>query len=71
MGNGRLPGESMLAVTFFKTYRPADDGRSLESRGNQKVTGKKRSVSLIEKWSVQYRWVEHVAAFDGAECRLG
>ena len=41
MGNGRFPGESVLAVTFFKTYRPAGDGHSLESRGNQKVTEKK------------------------------
>ena len=47
MENGRLPGESVLAVTFFKTYRPAGDRRSLESRGNQKVTKKKRSVNRV------------------------
>ena len=46
MENGRLPGESVLPVTFFKTYRPDGDGRPLESRGNQKVT-KKRSVNRV------------------------
>ena len=45
-------------------YRDAGDGRTLESLGNQKVTGKKRSVSTIKIWSAQYQWAERVAAFD-------
>ena len=52
MENGRLPGESQLAYTYFETYRDAGDARSLEALGNLEVTGKKRSVSMIKKWSV-------------------
>ena len=64
MENGRLPGESVLAYSYFEMYRDAGDERSLESLGNQKVTGKKRSVSMIKKWSVQYQWSERVTVFD-------
>ena len=64
MENGQLPGETTLAFTYFEMYRDAGDGRSLESLRNQKVTGKKRSVSMIKKWSTQYHWGERVAAFD-------
>ena len=64
MENGRLPGESALAFTYFEMYRDARNGRSLESLSNQEVTGKKRSVSMIKKWSAQYQWGGRVAAFD-------
>ena len=44
MENGRLPGELVLVVTFFKMHRPACGAGSLKTGGNQKVTKKKRSV---------------------------
>ena len=69
MENGRLPGESQLAYSYFEIYRDAGDGRSLETLGNVEVTGKKRSVSMIKKWSTQYDWGERVAAFDAEIAR--
>lgn len=69
MDNGRLPGETVLAYTYFEMYRDAGDTRSLEALGNLEVTGKKRSVSMIKKWSAQYDWGERVAAFDAEVAR--
>lgn len=64
MENGRLPGETELAYSYFELYRDAGEGRSLEALGNLKVTGKKRSVSTIKKWSAQNNWGHRVAEFD-------
>ena len=43
-------------VTLFEVHRRTDNGRSLESQGNQKVT-KKSSVSTIKQCSVKYQFV--------------
>lgn len=69
MENGRLPGETVLAYTYFEMYRDAGDERSLDALSGREVTGKKRSVSMIKKWSVQYDWGERVAEFDAAAAR--
>ncbi len=69
MENGRLRGETVLAYTYFEMYRDAGDERSLEALSGQEVTGKKRSVSMIKKWSAQNDWGERVAAFDAEAAR--
>ncbi|MDE0185943.1 MAG: hypothetical protein OXP71_10930 [Candidatus Poribacteria bacterium] len=69
MENGRLPGETVLAYTYFEMYRDAGDERSLDALSGQEVTGKRRSVSMIKKWSVQYDWGDRVAAFDASVAR--
>ncbi len=69
MENGRLPGESVLAYTYFELYRDAGEGRSLEALGNLEVTGKKRSVSMIKKWSAQNNWGQRIAEFDAEVAR--
>ena len=69
MENGRLSGETELAYTYFEMYRDAGEGRSLEVLSDQVVTGKKRSVSIIEKWSAKFDWGKRVAAFDAEVAR--
>ena len=39
MENGRLPGETVLAYTYFEMYRDAGEGRSLEALGNLVLVG--------------------------------
>ena len=41
MENGRLPGETVLAYTYFEMYRDAGDERSLDALSGQEVTGKR------------------------------
>ena len=69
MENGRLPGETELAYSYFELYRDAGEGRSLDALGNLEVTGKKRSVSTIKKWSAQNNWGHRVAEFDAEAAR--
>lgn len=63
--NGRLPGETALAYTYYELYRdlPPTE-RSLRTLSEQKVEGKKRSLAMIGKWSKQYNWQSRVAVYD-------
>ena len=63
--NGRLPGETALALTYYELYRalPPSD-RSLRTLTQQEVNGKKRSASMLAKWSTRYNWQARVAVHD-------
>jgi len=57
----RQPGESAQAYAGFVCYRDLAPGtRSLARVGQE--CGK--SKSLLERWSVRWRWVERVRAYD-------
>lgn len=56
----RQPGESEKAYEAFCIYRDAGEKRSI-NMVYQKCT---KSVSLLRRWSVRWRWVERAAAYD-------
>ena len=65
MENGKLPGETPLAFTYYELYRdlPAAE-RSLRVLADQEVNGKKRSVGMLGRWSTKYNWQSRVQLYD-------
>ena len=55
--NGRLPGETALALTYYELYRALPPSeRSLRTLTEQEVNGKKRSLAMLGKWSTRHDW---------------
>ncbi len=61
----QLPKETKLAYAYYKLYRdmPAEE-RSLRVLCEREVNGKKRSISLLGRWSSEHNWQERIAAYD-------
>ena len=59
-----LPGESVLAFTYFELYRNAGNDRTLRELTDREVGGKKRSIAQIGRWSSQFHWQTRVYAFE-------
>ena len=60
----RIPGESALAFTYFEMYRDAGPERNLRMLCDREISGKKRSVAQIGRWSSQFHWQTRVEAYD-------
>ena len=70
MKNGRLPGETPLAFTYYELYRgmpPVE--RSLRALAEKEVKGKKRSDGMLAKWSTKYNWQDRVKLHDAQGAR--
>lgn len=61
----RLQNETKLAYAYYKLYRdmPAEE-RSLRVLCEREVNGKKRSISLLGRWSSEHNWQERIAVYD-------
>ena len=61
----RLPNETTLAYAYYKLYRdmPSEE-RSLRALCEREVNGKKRSISLLGRWSSEHNWQERIAVYD-------
>jgi len=56
----RQPGETTKAYEAFTVYRDLGMGRTLE-----RVSATlQKSVTMLGRWSSQYRWIERAAAYD-------
>ena len=60
----RVPGESNLAYTYFEMYRDAGPERNLRMLCDSEISGKKRSIAQIGRWSSQFHWQTRVEAYD-------
>ncbi len=66
----RLKGETPLAYRYYELYRDmVPDERSLQVLCDREVTGKKRSIGVLKRWSSQYNWQVRVAMYDAEVAR--
>ena len=66
--DGRLTGETALALKYFQLYRDMPD-RTLRKLTQIPVRGKTRDLKTIGRWSSNFRWKERVQAFDNEKNR--
>ena len=59
-----IPGESALAYAYFEMYRDAGPERNLRNLCEIEISGKKRSIAQIGRWSSQFHWQTRVEAYD-------
>lgn len=60
----RIPGETRLAFQYFELYLNQTGNRSIRDLCVRIVGRKKRSLTVISRWSSACHWQDRVKAFD-------